>query len=189
MTRSRSILSWMMAALAVLPAAAQGHRYSVTATQVAEAMTQKGIQVSAGQVTLLSDVMATSGTPDLQVQSVNIGSGNTAIARLGCAPSTECLPFIVKVRLSGGAAPSTPVENLESPRPASAPVQHLSASPAVRRNSQAVLLLLAPHMQIRIPVLCLENGSVGQTIRVTSPDHSKNFTAQVVGSGILRGML
>lgn len=179
----------MITALAVLPAAAQGRRYSVTATQVAEAMTQKGILVSAGQVTLLSDVVASSGTPGLQVQSVNVGTGNIAIARLACAPSTECVPFIVKIHLNAAAAPSSPVENLESPLPASAPAQHLPASPAVRRNSQAVLLLLAPHMQIRIPVLCLENGSVGQTIRVTSPDHSKNFTAQVVGSGFLRGTL
>jgi flagella basal body P-ring formation protein FlgA len=56
-------------------------------------------------------------------------------------------------------------------------------------GSRATLLLEGDHVHIQVPVVCLQNGAVGQTIRVASPDHKQTYVAQVTGNNVLRGRL
>lgn len=187
MKRFRQILLCTIGATLALPSLAQTNQYAITAAQVAQAITRTGMQVTPAQVTLLSNVVAATPAPVLQVRSVNFESRHRITARLVCAESQQCLPFIVAVRLKSQGRAPVAQPNASVPQPA--PVRSLPQRPAVRWGSRAVLLLVAPHMQIRVPVICMQNGSVGQTIRVTSADHRETYSAQVVSSGFLRGTM
>ena len=62
-------------------------------------------------------------------------------------------------------------------------------SVVIRSGSSAILELEGPHIHIRIPVICLQNGAAGQTIRATDKDHRRIYAAQVTDIAILRGRL
>jgi hypothetical protein len=171
---------------ATLPAASQSNRFSITRDQVANAIDGAGLQVSAGQVTLLSNIVSATGKPALKVESIQKWGDRKMMVRLECASPGECLPFIVAVRLSGAAqerlalAPqSEPVSFSAKPR----------ESDTIRAGSTAVLFLEGPHVHIQLSVVCLENGSIGQRIRVATRDRRLTFIAEILGDSTLRGQL
>jgi flagella basal body P-ring formation protein FlgA len=45
------------------------------------------------------------------------------------------------------------------------------------------------HVHIRIPVICLENGVPGQTIRATDKEHHRIYIAQVIEDGLLQARI
>jgi flagella basal body P-ring formation protein FlgA len=49
--------------------------------------------------------------------------------------------------------------------------------------------LTGEHIRIQLPVICLQNGRLGQTIRVTSKDRRQTFSAEVVGPVVLNRRL
>jgi hypothetical protein len=59
----------------------------------------------------------------------------------------------------------------------------------IRNGSPAMLQLDGAHVHIRIPVICLESGAAGQTIRATDKDRRRTYAAQVVDNGLLQGRL
>ena len=54
---------------------------------------------------------------------------------------------------------------------------------------ERVLLLDSKHVHIQIPVVTMENGSIGQRIRVTEKGTRQTYTAVVVNGGLLQGRL
>lgn len=191
MKHSRWILCCALGAAAAHPAAAAPGRHSITAAEVADAMNGIGLRISPDRITFLSNVVSTTSTPILQVKSIELADGHRATARLACEQPAECVPFLVGLRLVPNSdAPASPPA---SPAiPASVPAEPAGSAPqrpAVTSGSKAILLLVGEHMQIRLPVICLQSGNVGQTIRVASPDHRQTYTAQVVQGGFLRGAL
>jgi hypothetical protein len=171
---------------ATLPAASQSDRFSITRDQVAKAIDGAGMQVSAGQVTLLSNMVSATGKPALKVESIERWGDRKMMVRLECASPGECLPFIVTVPLSGTAqeqlalsAQLEPISFSGKPR----------ESDTIRAGSTAVLFLEGPHVHIQMPVVCLENGSIGQSIRVATRDRRLTFTAEILSDSILRGQL
>ena len=42
---------------------------------------------------------------------------------------------------------------------------------------------------IQLPVICLENGAVGQTILAASLDHKQTYRAEVSDNSVLKGRL
>jgi flagella basal body P-ring formation protein FlgA len=109
--------------------------------------------------------------------------------RLDCAKQEDCLPFYVAVRWPQENAAQTSQASLTRPLAAIVPASTAPKTFTVRAGSQATLLLDGDHIHIRISVVCLENGVTGQTIRVSSKDHQKTFTAEVVDGTVLRGSL
>jgi hypothetical protein len=177
------ILMWLLAVPAM---AATGH-YAISPQQVAAAIAGMGVPVVPGQVSLLSDVVANTASPHLLVDSIQRWGASGMMARLQCESQEECLPFFVKLRLQDG----TPQPVLTSaPQAAAAPVQ---AKPAarllMRAGSPAVLLLDGPHVQIRVSVVCLDSGAMGQTVHAADPDHRQVYAAQVIAAGVLKGRL
>jgi hypothetical protein len=158
-------------------------------SRVAAAIRDAGVNVSTEQVALLSDVVARTRAPVLRVESFGAWEGDLAAVRLECLASDECLPFVVTVRRSG-------TKNTEGVSVASNP-QSLRRSPTdtpksnliVRIGSAAVLLLDGGHVHIQLVVICLENGAVGQTIRVTGKGREHTYMAVVGSDGLLRGTL
>jgi hypothetical protein len=70
MTRVPYIPALFLSVAMALPAVAASGRNTITAEQVAAAINGAGMKVSADQVVLLADVMATDSAPKLKVESM-----------------------------------------------------------------------------------------------------------------------
>jgi hypothetical protein len=170
-----------------LPAVAASARNTITAEQVAAAINGAGMKVSADQVMLLADVMATDSSPKLKVESMERWGDHQMKFRLDCVKAGECLPFFVAVRWS--QAEPVPSVFADHSSTAISLAKPDSNSFIVRAGSPAVLLLEGDHIHIQLPVVCLQNGAIGQTIRVASPDHRQTYMAAVGEDAVLRGKL
>lgn len=183
MMQPRSILSLAFCLAAALPAGAAPGRYAITTERIAAAVTSSGVTVSADQVMLLANVVASIAEPQLKVKSIDRSDDRRAVARLECASPNQCLPFMVALRIaadSAGNSSDARAQSLSSAR---------SSAPLVRAGSPATLLLEGPHVHISLSVVCLENGILGQTIRVASRDRRQFYTVHVVREGVLEGSL
>lgn len=171
-------------AAAALPALAAPARYAITTERIAEAVSNGGVQVSPQQVTLLAGVVASVANPELKVQSIDRAGSQGVIARIACADSAQCLPFLVALRVKDDeiavATTARPAVNVSLSRPTSF---------AVKQGATTALFLDGAHVHISLSVICLENGAPGQTVRATSVDRHQVFTVQVASDGTLRGRL
>lgn len=183
MIRFNSTLTCMLAAAMALPAVAAPGRYAISPERIASAVSSAGMQVSPDQVTLLTNVVASAQNPRLKVISIDRAYGSRAIARLECASRDQCLPFLVKLDVGGAAASAPAASALLSTSSAH------SSAPVVHSGAPATLLLEGPHVHITLPVICLENGALGQSIRAATRDHRLTYTARVVRDGVLEGTL
>jgi len=180
MLQRRNILLTVVCAAAALPAPAAPPQYHLTAEQVAAAVRRSGVQVESEKVSLLADVVASVPQPALKVTSIAPAGSDRAMARVECADSTQCLPFFVALQLGAGAFGSAALPGGQPPK---------SSATLVRTGERATLLLEGAHVQITLPVICLENGALGQTIQLSSPDRRQFYSAQVAGDRLLRGRL
>jgi hypothetical protein len=189
MKRCRLIDITVLFAALSMPAKAASGRDPITTGRIALAIGDAGLSVSASQITLLTDVVAKTGAPALRVLSVGAWEGNLSLVRLACAISDECVPFVVTVRRHQNDRSEEAVI-ASNPQPS----QHSSVATSkskvvVRIGSPAVLLLEGGHVHIQLAVICLENGIVGQTIRVAGRERDHTYLAEVCSDGLLRGTL
>lgn len=183
----RLVSSWLILVVAATaPAVAAPTRYAITPAQVAAAVSGAGMQVDPSQVALLTGVVSKGPDPQLAVRSIEPQEGHRAIARLQCADHSQCLPFVVAIQLSrqSSAAPHAVPASVIS---VSEPVSRPSAAVSLRQGSSAVLLLESGPVHITLPVICLQSGSAGQTIRVTDRERRQIYMAQVVNENLLKG--
>ena len=188
MMRSRLIAALTLSTAVALPLAAEAGREAITAAQIASAISSAGMNVAAEQVTLLTDVVARTSMPALQVQSMErIGEGRMRV-RMSCANADECIPFFVMIHLSATSSPSSSTPATRVAVAATTPRQAYNSF-TIRAGAAAILLLNGDHVHIKVAVVCLENGSTGQAIRVASQDRRQTYTAEVVDGTTLRGTL
>jgi len=175
MISRRQILLSALSIAAAIPAFAGAGQYPITQEQIAAAITSGGMQVSPNQVSLLTHAVARVPQPVLKLKSIQPESNAGMIARMECANPSQCLPFLVALHTDNGAAivaqQSKPTELM------------------VRAGASAILLLDGAHVHISVPVICLENGTLGQMVRAANPDKSQFYTVQVAGQQILKGRL
>jgi hypothetical protein len=191
MTHYKLISTWAVAVAIGLPSAAATGRDAITTGQIAAAICDAGLTISPKQVTLLADVVARTNSPVLRVQSMESMGSHRMKVRLDCEDIEECVPFYVAIdRNSESSAYASPLRPAQDRAPGNIPrVMTEFNTPVMRAGSTAILLLESDHLHIQLPVVCLENGAIGQTIRVTSKDHRQTYTAQVSDGGTLRGKL
>lgn len=193
MNRNRLIVGCIVFAAVTWPAMAASARFAISTDQVAAAVGKMGVRIDPSQVTLLADVVAASPNSLLQVRSVERLASDRFITRMECASREDCLPFMASVRVDQGAATqlaaaSSRLSILKDSSPG-ASSQSRTKPTLVRGGSRAVLQLDGGHVHMRIPVICLQSGSEGQTVRATGPDHRQIYAAKVVGDGLLQGRL
>jgi len=187
MTRYPYIPALFLFAAMALPAVAASGSHSITPQQIAAAIGGAGIKVSADQVVLLTDVVATNSAPALKVESMERWGDRRMKFRLDCMKAEECLPFFVAVQWS--QAEPVPPAFADPSSAASFRAKPDSNFFVVRAGSPAPLLLEGDHIHIQLSVVCLQNGAAGQTIRVASQDHRQTYTAEVGTDAVLRGKL
>jgi hypothetical protein len=185
--KSTSILTLIASGALLFPAAAFAARSPITADEVATALNLAGMRATGKQVVLPADLVATSSTPVLKVESMELWGDHQLKARISCVKSEECLPFFVTVRGSQTEA----VVPVVADHSAAAILRETSDSISVvlHAGSRATLLLEGGHVHIQLPVVCMQNGTVGQTIRVSSPDHKQTYVAQITSANLVKGRL
>lgn len=189
MTHYRLMAVMLFIGALSIPTKAESGRENITAAQVAAAIGNAGVNVVAEQVTLLSDVVAKTGSPALRVDFIGPWEGNLEQVRLNCIHSDECLPFVVTVRRRrGDDLERTVVSSSQQPSRRSI-VDTPKPKVVAHVGSAATLLLDGGHVHIRLAVICLENGFVGQTIRVAGKGRERTYMAEVCSDGLLRGTL
>jgi len=159
-------------------------RFALTAGQVAQALSGRGIPTTGEQVTLLARVVATHPHPVLDVLSVDpSGQGRPAPhsparsqVKLACHLPGECLPFYAIVSWSQSTArPGTDT-----------PALNAKSEIIMRAGTRATLLMDDDRLHIQVAVISLENGMAGHRIRVTSPDHKQVYFGEVVSASLLK---
>jgi len=145
--------------------------------------------ITAEQVTLLTDVTAASSSPSLKVESIQPWGDHRMKVRIDCESGQECMPFFVAVRCAQqlAAEPGTAAMN-HSPA-ATAPARIDPKSILMHAGAPATLFLEGGRVHIRLAVVCLENGALGQTIKVSSKDHRQTYVGKVVDGEVLRASL
>jgi hypothetical protein len=185
MTIYQGMLLGIALAAATSSAWAAPAHYPISTEQVAATINETGMAIRSDQVTLLSEVVATTTAPVLKVRSIQPWGSEKMMARVECANSAECIPFFVSVRVSESEQAQAA---LSLPGPATSAAA-LSRTPVVRNGSPVTLELEGKRVHIRLSVICLERGVPGQTIRASSPDHRIVYRAQVIDGSLLKGTL
>ena len=107
MKNDRSIQAMALCAAMALPAVAAPSPNVITAELVADTLSAAGMKVSARQVTLLADVIASTSKPALRVESMERWGDHRMRVRLACDSNSECMPFLVAVNWNGDDATLT----------------------------------------------------------------------------------
>jgi hypothetical protein len=190
--KSISKLVWtVLAFAAVIPSAVSqpvvaripGSVQPSSVQQVIDALALTGVVVAPDQIEFLSGIRSTKESASIQVVNTTNSSAGTVKVKLRCQDNHECLPFYVLVH------------RLDKLNISSARLKAVSAAAAdvpqnvIRGGEHATLILESPDSRMSLPVICLQSGILGQTIRVASPDHRQLFDAVVVAPGTLKGSL
>ena len=185
----------VIAVLAVAPRFACGaapapDRFAVSPRRVSSALQQAGIPAKSSQVEFLSAVSSMAENPQLTVVNVSRWRDGDSKALLRCRNNRECLPFYVVLhgnKATGRISPSF-VNTAQSKQDTELkPKQRSAEKPLVRGGQHATLIIKNQNLQITLPVICLESGKRGETIRLSSPDRKQKYTGEVVEAGLLQG--
>ena len=170
----------LMAPLAAMASAPTEH-FTVSPVQAQDALAAAGLKAGLAQIEFLSEVRTASDHAALEVVNTS-KRANAAMVKMRCRDSHQCLPFYVLVH-----QPQAAVKD-----PAGGPASPADATPfprLMRSGDPAILILENADYRISLPVVCLQNGTRGQRIRVASKDHRRFFEGEIVRSGLLKGNL
>ncbi len=155
---------------------------------VAEAISATaGAPISASQVEFLGEVRAIPNAK-FSVVGVERLHRNGAAVKLRCQRSSDCLPFYVVLH-AGDVAKTLARTATEASAGGPGQTSRAEKQRAVKGGDRATLVLEGKDMRIVMPVICLQNGSLGQSIRVSSRDHRKIYEAEVIETGLVKGTL
>ncbi len=176
-------LSLCLMAFMGMPGQAQSQqRFALTAGQVAQALSDRGVPARADQVSLLAKIVSTHPNPVLDVLSVEpFAEGQPAPhpaarsqVKLACHLPGECLPFYAIV--------SRP----ESKNTADPSAINATGEIIMRVGTHATLVIDDDRLHIQVAVISMENGVAGHRIRVTSPDRKQVYYGEVVSASLLK---
>jgi hypothetical protein len=165
----------------------------LTAQQVAQVISSRGVAITEEQVSLLANVVATEPRPVLDVLSVEPLGDNVAanrsesrsIVKLACHQPAVCLPFYAVITLPNASWAGA----MDKPGPAVRVGRALlnpESTITMRAGTHATLVMNDDRSHIQVSVISLENGAVGRKIHVASPDHKQVYVAEVVNAHLLK---
>ena len=156
---------------------------AISSERIVDALAVVGLRVNPDQIETLTRL--DRAAPNATVRVVSVRNGNAATdttrVKLRCKDNHECLPFYVLVHGLKGADGSDVGQRSAPPLEPSAP-QNM-----VRGGDRATLILQSPDSRMSLPVICLQSGAQGQTIRAASLDRKRLYEVEVVAAGLLKG--
>jgi hypothetical protein len=170
-------------------------RLPISSGQVLAALRTDKITAEAegGRVEFLSVVTSSVAKPRLRVVELAKLTPESLRMRLQCNTNRECLPFLAILHVASQAERDQILAlwHQRSPQSRDAHMTaRLSPAPNIVRAGSAVKLLIdGKNMRITVPVVCLQSGRQGQTIRVASSDRKRVYQAQVISQEFVRNTL
>jgi hypothetical protein len=124
----------------------------------------------------------------LQTTVINLRGHSEAVANATADPASRITDAS---KAWSPVAPTLPVGERADQAVKSTPKLDAAADSEsiVKIGSHATLVIDAQRLHIKLPVICLEQGAPGQTIRVTALDRKQTYKAEVIGSTLLKGTL
>lgn len=187
-------------------------RFPITSSQIMSAMQIRQLPTQDAKIRIAAPITASLENPQLDIQAIALISPREIRMRMGCRNRPVCPAFFAFVSYPQDVNAETLPEKLEPSSPASRTInnsQHeplpdaapivapeakavraaTTAEPALRIGSPVMLQIDSDRVHILIEVICLENGSTGDKIRVTTRDHKQSYVAQIVTPTLLKGSL
>ena len=160
------------------------------ADAVTAALAARGLSVAPSQVEFLASVRSIRPNPALEIEHLQAAGQRSLLVRVRCRETADCLPFFVVVHLSD----RQDVEAMLERMPATARLQPAASRPSrpnwmLRQGETAMFVLENKDLRASAPVICLQNGRQGDSIRVSSLDHKRIMIGEIVGPGLLRAYL
>jgi hypothetical protein len=180
-----------------------GVRYPITETVVANFLRANGISVTSSEVTLPMKLTATTSEPQLEIAATRRIHDGQLRLELRCRRVGECVAFdaildVDDAKLIRGemdselpSSKSVSEENLGSTTRL-ATLRNDSVSHGtfhLRIGAQVVLVIEDAQMQIHLPVIAMDSGSIGSLVRVSTLDRKKVFRALVEDAGLVKGVI
>lgn len=180
MSKISAILTAVLLAAGVAPArAADNSRTPISREWILGVLEASGIHIAPDQMEQLSSVTAAVPNPRLKVVSVDVLDGDADKVRLQCEQPNTCLPFFVLLhwgqpgRQSGRTTqPTLQPENI-----------------LVRSGKAIILVIEGDFLRMTLPVMCLQNGGLGQLVRVLNKETKRTYMAKVTGLGVVTSVL
>lgn len=162
-----------------------GARFPIRASQVAQVLSRAGMEVTERQVHLGATVWSATQTPSLEVLGTEgLAAGGRVWIEIGCEDRHQCQPFYVSVLWKGPVPLAGKQAHVEGPGHSAS-----YAPPVIRLGDHATLVVDSPGLHMEIAVIALQNGTVGQVIRLATPDRRQFYQGQVVNKVTLKGSL
>jgi hypothetical protein len=185
-------------------------RFPIERSQVEAAMVKGALQVDGAEVSIGASMTSAMPNAELVIESVTLIKPHSIRLRLVCSDRSACLPFLATAtypasvdvakfvpgrsrpaqRMAGQDHAATPAADSGKSETQRGEVAVTSAAgPVLRVGEPAMLEFDADRIHVRIEVVCLENGTTGNRIRVVTRDHKQNYVAEVVAPSLLKGEL
>jgi hypothetical protein len=172
-----------------------GSRYPISESDITKELSVLGVSADASQVHVPAYVSAATASPKLEIVTAQpLGAGEVRI-RLRCPTAEECLPFFASLDVKDSSlvsadiqlktASATAASHQTAVRIGGEPVSR----PQIRVGSHAVLTIRDGHLNIRLQVLAIDSGAIGQQVRVCTLDRKKVFHATVTDQGTVTGVI
>jgi Chaperone for flagella basal body P-ring formation len=155
--------------------------------RVLAALNSANIRAQHGKLQFLAPLNLNNATAAFKIIGVEKWQDASAMARVRCVNSADCIPFFVMLRWP---SPEERDAALQAPVLVKEQVKGRTTKDVlVHAGEQASLVLENKKFRIVEPVTCLENGTQGQMIRVRSADKKKIRVVEVEQAGLLKGSL
>jgi len=190
--------AWTLVCAANYPIAdaqESGSRHGITSTEIASAMESRQLPTKDARISLAAPITALSQHPQLEIQSMQLVSAHEIRLRVGCRNRAECLSFFATATYPESVNPGVVETKLEVPEHTKPAIKADKQSAdvlreAVLRSGSPVLLEMdGERVHILLQVICLESGSAGDRIRVSTRDHKQQYVAEIVTSTLVKGSL
>ena len=171
-----------------------GARYQISEAVIARELSAI-VGVEASQVHLPVRMSATVVAPKLEVMAAEPVDKDQIRLKLRCPAVTECLPFLVTIDVKKADQVSAELRSkMAVASTADQPtLAQIGARPASRVGlkvgSRALLMIRDGHLDIRLQVLAMDSGGIGQQVRVCTLDRKKIFHATVIGEQTVTGVM
>jgi hypothetical protein len=179
--------------MATTCAYAAAARFPVTSDQVVAAMRDRQLPIEGLHVTMPTSITASIDHPSLNIESMTLLTPNNAQLRVSCRERGVCLAFYVSATWPAPSATVTMPPGLghSSGQAGEAKLEHTvtRSEPTLRAGSQATLFFEGDRLHIRMRVVCLQGGVMGDKVRVATPDHKQTYTAEILSPTLLKGSL
>ncbi len=173
------------------PSLQRPERFPITASNLASALSTPEAPLTTNQIALPAEITATDRSPALQLTSIDRSGDRSARLRIACSLQRQCLPFFATLTWPDSTSANTGTAHLLTQAHLHRPGGQPALEPtAIRAGAHATLVIDSNRIHIRVPVVCLENGAVGHTVRVAGLDDRKQiYRAEVLDGDSLKGSL